>query len=156
MFPMQSKSCLIQRLLSPLLTSAVLLCAIAPASAQDAKQEAPPDAKPAMKRAMKRAGPADIAPITMGQIQYRVIHFGRAEGLDQNGGYIAAHDKKSGEKLWTLKVYTTPVDPQLERDVQDVFITRMRKQGKHLAIDDEQGHHYLVDVAKRSVSVKSR
>ncbi len=150
MFSIQAKSCAIQRLLSHLLASALLLYAFSPVSAHDAKQEAPPNAK----RAMKRAGPANIAPVSMGRIQYRVIHFGRSEGLDQNGGYIAAHDKKSGEKLWTLKVYTTPVDPQLERDVQDVFITAMRKQGKQLAIDDEQGHHYLVDVAKRSV--KSR
>ena len=146
MFSMQPMSHFTQRILSPLLASVLFFHVLSPVGAQDAPSNA--------KRAMKRAGPADIAPVRIGKLEYRVIHFGRAEGLDQNGGYIAAHDKKSGEKLWTLKVYSPPVDPQLERDVQDVFITSMRKQGKHLLIIDEQGHHYLVDVVKRSVSIK--
>ncbi|MEN9865504.1 MAG: hypothetical protein RL748_1094 [Pseudomonadota bacterium] len=130
-----------------LLAGMLVMHALPPVAAQDA----PP---PQAKRAMKRAGPADIAPVSIGAVQYSVIHFGRAEGLDQNGGYIAAHNKKSGEKLWTLKVYETKIDPELERDVQDVFITSMKKQGKHLLIIDEKGNHYLVDVKARTVKAK--
>jgi hypothetical protein len=103
------------------------------------------------KRAFKRGGPAEIAPVSIGNVTYSVIHFGRAEGLDQNGGYLAAHDKKTGEKLWTLKIYDTKIDPALERDVQDVFITELRKQGQFLEVTDEKGRHYRVDVKKRSV-----
>ena len=103
------------------------------------------------KRAFKRGGPAEIAPVSIGNVTYSVIHFGRAEGLDQNGGYLAAHDKKTGEKLWALKIYDTKIDPALERDVQDVFITELRKQGQFLEVTDEKGRHYRVDVKKRSV-----
>lgn len=103
------------------------------------------------KRAFKRGGPADVAPVSIGNVTYSVIHFGRAEGLDQNGGYLLAHDKKSGAKLWTLKVYDTKIDPALERDVQDVFITELRKHGQYLEVTDEKGRHYRVDVKKRSV-----
>jgi hypothetical protein len=147
MFPIQSTSCFLQRMLGHLLAGVLLLYALAPVSAQE-------NAPPNEKRAMKVAGPADVAPVTIGPVEYRVIHFGRAEGLDQNGGYIAAHDKKSGEKLWTLKIYSTAIDPQLERDVQDVFITGMRKRGKQLAITDQEGRRYWVDVAKRSVKAR--
>jgi hypothetical protein len=103
------------------------------------------------KRAFKRGGPAEVAPVTIDNVTYSVIHFGRAEGLDQNGGYLLAKDKKTGEKLWTLKVYNTKVNPELERDVQDVFITELKKHGQDLDVSDEKGNRYRVDVKKRSV-----
>ncbi len=103
------------------------------------------------KRAFKRGGPAEVAPVSIGNVTYSVIHFGRAEGLDQNGGYLLANDKKTGEKLWTLKVYDTKINPELERDVQDVFITELKKHGQDLDVSDEKGNRYRVDVKKRSV-----
>ncbi len=102
----------------------------------------------------KRAGPAEVAPVVIGNIRYGVLHFGKAEGLDQNGGYIVAQDKHSGERLWTLKVYDNHLDPQLEGDVQDVFITSLKRHGQALDVVDEKGRHYRVDVRKRSVKTK--
>jgi hypothetical protein len=103
----------------------------------------------------KRVAPPDVPPVVMGQVSYGVIHFGKAEGLDQNGGYIAASDKQSGARLWTLKVYETRIDPNLEGDVQDVFITKLKKHGGHeLDVTDEKGRHYRVNLKERSVKAK--
>lgn len=102
----------------------------------------------------KRAGPAEVAPVVIGHVSYGVLHFGKAEGLDQNGGYIEAKDKTSGARLWTLKVYDNHVDPALEGDVQDVFITSLKRHGHALDVVDEKGRRYRVDVRKRSVKRK--
>lgn len=102
----------------------------------------------------KRAGPAEVAPVIIGPVSYGVLHFGKAEGLDQNGGYIEAQDRKTGARLWTLKVYDNHLDPALEGDVQDVFITSLKRHGHTLDVVDEKGRHYRVDVRKRSVRAK--
>lgn len=100
----------------------------------------------------KRKGPAEVKPVVIGAVRYEVIHFGKAEGLDQNGGYIAALDKKTGARLWTLKVYANQIDPKLESDVQEVFISAMKKHGAGLAVTDERGRHYRVDVKHRTAT----
>jgi hypothetical protein len=104
--------------------------------------------------ACKRRGPADVPSVSIGHVTYQVIHWGQLQGLDQNGGYIAAIDSKNHKPLWTLKIYTTVIDPDKERDVQDVFITSMKKiaGGKLLEIEDEAHHTYLVDLKTRTVT----
>ncbi len=106
------------------------------------------------QRAGKRAGPAEVAPLTLGRTTYTVMHWGRLRGLAQNGGYIAASDSKSGKQLWILKIYDTQAKAGLEGDVQDVFITSMEKgDGPNLLIiKDEAGRTYSVDVKKRIVT----
>ena len=99
----------------------------------------------------KRAGPAEVAPVVMDHLRFGVIHFGKEEGLDQNGGYIVATDLKTGEKLWTLKVYANTTNPDLEADVQEVFISKLKKTGHLLQVTDEKGRRYLVDPKTRSV-----
>jgi hypothetical protein len=122
-----------------------------PASGAPIPMMAQADAPP--MRSAKRAGPSEVPPVRMGRITYNVIHWGRVRDLPQNGGYIAATDSKSGKELWILKIYDTKPQADLERDVQDVFITSMRKgDSPHsLVIDDEAGRSFVVDVKKRVV-----
>jgi hypothetical protein len=102
----------------------------------------------------KRVGPAQIAPVTIGNKRFEVVHWARDRGLAQNGGYIAALDISSGKELWLLRVYETTYDKSLERDVQDVFIKSMSKKifSETLKITDENGHSYLVNTQTRVVT----
>jgi hypothetical protein len=107
------------------------------------------DAEPAGKR----VGPPEVAPVTIDNVEFTAIPWGRERGLGQNGGYIAALDPANGKELWTLKVYDVFYDPKLEEDVQDVFITALRKSasGRELIVTDERGRRYIVDPKTRSV-----
>lgn len=101
----------------------------------------------------KRLGPPDIDPVVIGKVRYEVIHWGKERGLKQNGGYIAAFDTSNGKELWILKVYDITYNPNLEGDVQDVFIVSMSKgffSGK-LHIKDEKGRRFVIDPDTRSV-----
>jgi outer membrane protein assembly factor BamB len=101
----------------------------------------------------KRAAPPKIAPVTIDDVEFATIPFGKARGLGQNGGYVAARDPATGKELWTLKVYDVNYDPKLEGDVQDVFITGLAKSGSghELIVTDERGRRYVVDPKTRSV-----
>lgn len=101
----------------------------------------------------KRVGPSDVPPVDVAGVRIDVLHWGKERGLRQNGGYIVAHDPASGRELWTLKVYDVVYQPRMEEDVQDVFIERMTKLGDNqIAITDENGRRYVVDVAQREAA----
>jgi len=102
----------------------------------------------------KRVGPPDVKPVTIGGVRYEAIHWGRERGLEQNGGYIAAIDAKSGKELWILKIYQIDYIPKLETDVQDLFIESMKAgaNGQSLEIVDEKGRRYTVNLKNKKVS----
>jgi hypothetical protein len=106
------------------------------------------------RSACKRVAPPELAPVVIDSVSYSVLHFGLAEGLEQNGGYLVANDRHTGKRLWLLKVYENKIDPNLERDVQDVFITSLKKSGKLLEVIDEKGRHYSVDPKTRQVRLR--
>ena len=71
----------------------------------------------------KRVAPDPVAPVSLEGRRYEAIEFGKARGLGQNGGYVAAIDEASGRELWIQRVYRIRYDRRLEGDKQDVFIT---------------------------------
>ena len=101
----------------------------------------------------KRVPPPVVPPVTVGDIRFEAIHWGRERGLGQNGGYLAALDKRTGAELWTLKVYDVEYDPSLEEDVQDIFIRSLSRTllGGKLKVTDERGRRYRLDPATKSV-----
>ena len=100
-----------------------------------------------------RLPPAEVDPVVVGQVRYNVIHWGKNRGLDQNGGYIAATDTSSDKEIWVLKIYSTEYDPEMEEDVQDVFIKSMSKVWfkNKLKIINEDDQKYLLDLDTKSV-----
>ena len=106
-----------------------------------------------LEPAGKRVGPPDVASVTIDNVEFAAIPWGKERGLGQNGGYVAALDAKSGKELWTLKVYDVSYDPKLEEDVQDVFIRSLAKSasGHELVVTDERDRRYIVDPKTRSV-----
>lgn len=104
------------------------------------------------KTSAKRVGPPRVNSVTIGDIRYKAIHWGRERGFGQNGGYIAAIDVKTNKELWTLKVYDVDYEGGKEEDAQDVFITSMKAEDGKLIIRNEDGYRYSVDVQTRKVT----
>ena len=104
--------------------------------------------------AKKRSGHDPVEPVRFGGTRYEAMPWGKARGLDQNGGYVAAIDEKTGKELWLLKVYDVTYDGDMEQDKQDVFVTGLTldRAGGRLTVENEAGNRYSVDVASRKVS----
>ncbi len=102
----------------------------------------------------KRAAPEKVEPLIHGNFVYIAPHFINIEGTNQNGGYIEVLDAKSGVKLWGLLVYKTEYDPDLEKDIQDVFITSLSINflGTKLTVTDELGRQYEINISDKSVT----
>jgi len=100
----------------------------------------------------KRAAPAEVPAVKVGKVSYEVLHWGKMHGLPQNGGHLVAKDAQ-GKQLWVQEIYSNVVDPKMEADVQDVFITSLRlsKDGKSLEITDEQERKYRFDIKQRKL-----
>ena len=107
-----------------------------------------------MSKMMKREGPDPVEPVTIGDIRFEAVHWGDDIGASQDGGYIVAIDKNNNEQLWTLMIYETLYDNDRERDVQDVFITKLAVIGDNgtLAVENEHGDRFIVDIQTRTVS----
>ncbi len=91
-------------------------------------------------------------PVTIGGVRYQAIAWGKARGLGQNGGYLAAVDEATGRELWLLKVYDVTYDGEREDDVQDVFIKEIAREGAGLLrVTNERGGSFRVDVERRAV-----
>ena len=99
----------------------------------------------------KRSGPKDVPPVTVEGVKYSAPHWGKAIGKPQNGGYIQANNVETGKLLWELRVYEIKYDPNLEGDVQDVFITSLKLTDGNLEVVNERGAKFVVDIAKRKV-----
>jgi hypothetical protein len=103
----------------------------------------------------KRVAPPQVPPVRIGSMRIEAVHWGRERGLDQNGGYIVAINRKSGKELWLLKIYDVSYDDKMETDVQDVFIERIERLGSHgVLVTDEDGRQYEVDIDRKSVTAR--
>ena len=97
----------------------------------------------------KRVGPPDVAPVTVGDVRYEALPWGRERGLDQNGGYVVAKDAATGRELWVARIYRIEYVPKLETDVQDIFIRSLAPSddGHDLVVTDERGREFQLDLA---------
>ncbi len=92
------------------------------------------------------------APVVVGGIRYEALPWGKARGLGQNGGYLAAIDVASGRESWLLKVYDVVYDGEREDDKQDLFIEDLTLEASGLLrVTDERGGLYRVDLQQRCV-----
>ena len=70
----------------------------------------------------------------------------------QRGGYIEAHDARTGKLLWRVRIYKTQYDHLLETDVQDVFITRLSLEDDTLIVSDEKNRKFRLDLKTRHIT----
>jgi hypothetical protein len=84
----------------------------------------------------KRLAPKEVPSVVVGGIRFKVPHFGALHDKPQNGGYVQAWDVKKGKLLWDRMVYRVRYEANLEKDVQDDFISEMTVKGGRLLPED--------------------
>ena len=94
----------------------------------------------------KRAAPTKVEPVIHQGICYV------APNDDGRRAYIEARDVQGNKKLWDLTVFTNRVDPQLEEDVQWVFITTLKIEGDKLVVMSERGNTYQIDLKTKAIT----
>lgn len=92
-----------------------------------------------------------VAPVTIGAVRYEPTVQTSTPGPEHAPGVLGAYDAATGVRLWTLNVYTRPIDTRLETDVQEDHINSLTAtpDGK-LRIVTETGLRYEVDPDSRS------
>src|SRR5262249_16488768 len=94
----------------------------------------------------KRTAPPTVTP---------VVHEGvRYVAPNDNGrrGYIEARDAHTNDRIWELTVFTNPIDPNLEEDVQWVFIESLSIQDDTLIVASERKNTYAIDLKTKAIT----
>ena len=92
----------------------------------------------------KRAAPAPVAPVVVGEVEYSVP-------LGEMG-FVVATDVKTRKELWRVRVYEVRIDPNLEEDVQHVFIKSLTHERGMLIVTNERGDTFTLDPATRKAT----
>jgi hypothetical protein len=92
----------------------------------------------------KRAAPKPVTPVVVNAVEY--------SAPSGQMGFVIATDTTSHKELWRERIYTVKIDPALERDVQDVFITSLVEEKGSLIVTNERGESYALDLATRKVT----
>ncbi|HOS30534.1 MAG TPA: hypothetical protein PLR39_06970 [Treponemataceae bacterium] len=98
----------------------------------------------------KRTEPKKVPSIFVNGIEFRVVHFYNPENkTPQNGGIIEVYTISSNTKKDTIIVYTTEYSNTKEKDIQDVFITKMKLLNPTiLQVTNEKKQVFLVNIEK--------
>lgn len=91
----------------------------------------------------ERSEPAKVPPVTHQGIEYRAPH--------EKMGVVEAWSKATGKMLWEKKVYAINYDPNMEKDVQDIFITRLEIKDDRLIVTNESQARYSIDLKTQEV-----
>ena len=94
----------------------------------------------------KRLPPVKVDPVIYEGIRYV------APNDDGRRGYIEAWNVGTNKKLWELTIFTNRIDPNLEEDVQWVFIKALNIQDGRLMVTSERGKTYQVDVNTKAIT----
>ena len=92
----------------------------------------------------KRPVPADVAPVVIKGVEYSAPHDAM--------GFVVAKGVSSGKELWRVRIYEVRVNPELERDAQDVFITSLAEKDGTLLNTNESGEKFTLDLQTRKVT----
>jgi len=94
----------------------------------------------------KRTPPPEVAPVIDNGITYAVP--------SGHPTTVAASDA-NGKELWRTEVYKNVIDPQKERDVQEVFISSLESfEEGVLQVTDERKRSYFIDMKTGQYVVK--
>ena len=94
----------------------------------------------------KRIAPVHVTPVIYEGIRYV------APNDDGRRGYIEAWNVGTNKKVWELTIFTNGIDPNLEQDVQRVFIKALNIQDGRLMVTSERGKTYQVDVNTKEIT----
>lgn len=87
----------------------------------------------------KRLAPPEVKPLTHAGLRYEIPHWvSDIPKATHNGGYIRVVNTRNNVVICTKEVYVVKIDPQLESDVQDNFIRRIRIEKNEMIIESEK------------------
>ena len=92
-----------------------------------------------------------LPPVTVDPVVYEGIRY-VAPTDDGRRGYIEAWDVETNKKLLELTLFTNRIDPNLEEDVQWVFIKMLNIEDGRLMVTSERGKTYQVDVNTKATT----
>lgn len=93
----------------------------------------------------KRSPPEPVAPLKSGNVEYRIDH--------SKMGTVEAWDLTHKAMLWRKQIYVVKFQPDLEKDIQDVYITTIQLKDKALLIANERKSEYSLDLTTLEVKV---
>ncbi len=67
-------------------------------------------------------------------------------------GYVEAWDIKSGQRLWDKTIYGVEILPNMEADVQWIFITELSIEDGNLVVTNEHDEKYILNLETSKVS----
>lgn len=73
---------------------------------------------------------------------------------DGRRGYLRIEDEKTGKLVEEITLYRVKINPELETDVQWVFIQSMNLDANLLTVTDEKHRVYVVNLDTRKVVKK--
>ena len=94
----------------------------------------------------KRIVPVKVEPVIHRGVRYV------APNDDGHRGYIEAWNVGTNKKLWELTIFTNRIDPNLEEDVQSMFIKTLNIRDGKLVVTSERGTTYQVDVNTKEIT----
>jgi len=94
----------------------------------------------------KRLPPMNVDPVVYEGVRYA------APNDDGRRGYIEAWNVRTNKKLWELTIFTNAIDPNLEEDVQWVFVKGLNIQDGKLMVTTERGRTYPVDLKTKEIT----
>jgi hypothetical protein len=94
----------------------------------------------------KRLPPVKVQPLIYEGIRYV------APNDDGRRGYIEARNVGTNKKLWELTLFTNHIDPNVEKDVQWVFIKALKIEDGRLMVTSEGGKTYQVDLNTKEIT----
>jgi hypothetical protein len=92
-----------------------------------------------------------IAPVKVNPVVYEGVRY-VAPNDEGRRGYIEAWNIGANKKLWELTLFTNRIDPNLEEDVQWIFINALNIQDGRLMVTSERGKTYQVDVNAKAIT----
>lgn len=98
----------------------------------------------------KRKAPNEVTAVAFKGIEYSAPTF--KKGFDSTMGIVFATSKATGEILWHKQVYQVDIDPNLEGDVQTVYIKSLKRKGNHLIIVNERDKSFKMNLKTQEVS----
>ncbi len=104
----------------------------------------------------KRSAPGEISPLVYNGIKYIIHHWGASIKKKQNGGFIEAFDLKKRQRLWLLRVYEIEYNSKIEKDIQDIFITKIEIKKNKLIVRNEKNDIFIVDLKTKRVKPKKK
>lgn len=86
----------------------------------------------------KRLAPTPVNDVVFNGIKYS------ASNVEM--GYVEARDIQNNTLIWKKEVYKVTYDNNLEKDVQDVFVTHLQIEDNNLLVTNEKGEIYKIDL----------